>query len=185
MVYKRIYIIAGIKVSDEKLKAFLTEKGFYHGDPEELGKEAVQDAWKLYNKSQKDHGQKVKLFSSPCCSECTDWLLGTIVHTIYRRYLYCRSCEEFSCCDTCIGQTVYGWYDTEKILNSFIEIPNDQICHVCHSDQIGERKRCKVCFAGRPTHLMRFNIRKDLCPLVEDNVLSSYWYLLDDCLSCT
>lgn len=199
MVYTKIYIIAGIKVSDESLKKFLADQDCYFGDPEGLEKEAVFNAWKKYKKTSRKSKQFLfstgtKLFSFPCCSESTDWLLGYISHTIYRQHISCRTCEEFSACEKCFGQTPYGWYDVTDIFNGPVEIESSKICHNCSSDQVDKVRRCQVCFIDAKPQKKEGYQRKEyfkggsqLLGVTDpkQEVEIKYFYMLDDCLSCT
>lgn len=157
----------------------------------------------------------IGLVAYPCCSSLAgeQWILGTIIKTYYRLSgMGCARCEEYTLCDPCIGETEGGWYDVEKILDEVQVIDREKICPTCSSDKV-VGGRCQICHAYSH-YLVRKRVPEAVvpgaegvieevvtvepyCMIANKKVLAQdlqldlvahpvkFFYMLDDCLSCT
>jgi hypothetical protein len=190
MVYNKIYIVSGVKVSSADIKQLLIDEEYLDPDLEtdEDEKFVIEAAWEKYEEDNHSTLFGTDLHQAPCCSECKDYILGRIVHTIYRRHVSCRKCEEYSACANCFGQTVYGWYNIDNIFSTMVEVPPEKHCVYCNSDQVNDSKRCQLCYKDQVQLQVRSGRKEKvgLEKLVGQALNNpSYFYLMDDCTSCT
>lgn len=106
-------------------------------------------------------------------------------------------CGPYHVCNECLGTTNNGTYDVDKILNSVVECPNEHICHYCKNDNRCVYEECKRCGSaplkltpGQKDHRDEYNLinPSELCIArnkVDSTKQIKYYYMLDDCLSCT
>lgn len=96
-------------VDESKRYPFLDEKSF---DPRE-NLHLINDLISRF--------KGVKLYAWPCCSGVEGkYLLGHSVKKYSRLTVKCDVCEEYTCCDVCLGLTENGLYDVRKIFNEVV-----------------------------------------------------------------
>lgn len=195
MVFEHVYMVVGVIVSLKTAKRLM---GMRRRDPN------YNDAFyvgEFKSSLYTYNGTSLKLFQFPCCSDSnqTCFILGKKVKSWVRFITTCPKCEEYSLCDDCIGQTEFGYYDVQKILDGPVECPIENTCMYCWRDN---RKpitnKCVAC-GHKPNWQMRFNwpqenkfehqpIVEALEAFMEDKKIEGevkIYYMLDDCLSCT
>ena len=182
MVYTRVLIVQGIPLTREQIEKFIEI-----GEDDEVGDKFYDELIEGFEKNLRGY-PGLRLFSFPCCSESNGkmFILGYELNSFSRRFIQCSKCEEFSLCERCIGETVYGFYDVQKILDFPQEIPKEKICSMCYSDKCVDG-RCTVCFTYTkekiPNRLSVF--AKKVLGMTHTQAESSFYYMLNDCLSCT
>lgn len=205
MVYTKLIIVSGLMLTKEQiitaLKQFnenlakmidgMSEENLTDALPQIIEDYFLEDADGFWDDNKKE---RPHLFQFPCCSENKDklFLIGYNLHTYYRRCVHCRDCQEYTVCDKCIGETSGGWYDVGKILDGPVIVARDKMCLACNSDQMDAHKRCRCCFRNAPKddyktyyeeNLIRF--ATEVLKMTPETCTPAYYYMLDDCLSCT
>lgn len=193
MVFKKMQIVLGYAVSRP---AFVTQilkqnasddideyNPFYEGAVEEI----------VFPKN-------IDLYRFQCCSELNEssCIIGTTVHTYYRKYIKCDKCTDYTCCDTCIGETNNGYYDVDTILNKLVECDPIRLCPTCFADNKSPflpKMKCTVCnrkwYEINPAHneiyVAVMNDCRSLVGLKKDDPVEipKFYFMLDDCVSCT
>lgn len=189
MVFTKVLIIKGYKLSKNELKDFL--KSIYN-EKSIRSKYGLVDCIADFNENAEKKRLLHQIFHPHCCSTGKYYVFGVCVQTYYRVCVRCDKCNEFSLCDKCIGYTSNGNYDVENILDNFTKIDSNHICKYCHNDNRGSFTKCKFC-----NFKVKDNGNKDVESLFDkcfnDKVYKmfkkektlEYFYALDDCLSCT
>lgn len=96
-------------------------------------------------------------------------------------------CGPYTVCDECLGTTNNGQYDIVDIFDNVIEVNPDFVCHNCGNDNRIPYTFCKVCNLKRsirkyePSYSVK-EARKHM-KLADKKI--AYYYVVDDCLSCT
>lgn len=124
MVYHTITIVLGVAA---KAKEVLTEENSEEGmlAISRLGRLEPADVDVLIS-SIHDHNSR---------GTEEGFIIGVALHVYYRRHnIKCRDCKEFTCCDTCIGQTNNGFYDVSGICDKPTEVNLRHICFACFAD---------------------------------------------------
>lgn len=189
MVFQQLEIILGVIINTDDLKL--------------LSKEFDEDDYGSYVRSFSGNipqlPKKSQLYDFPCCSNLSQeiYILGYSMHTYDRKFTKCDYCpKKYFVCDICIGETTNGYYDVETILNMPTEVNPENLCLYCFFDN-----KQKINTACHNCNKLPFN---DISPL---NYLKLYikqytqlnrflkkyklerhikfYYMLDDCLSCT
>lgn len=144
----------------------------------------------------------IKLYRFPCCSKIgrERYVYGIRVHTYYRFVEKCEDCKEkVWYCDECIKKTNNGKYDVQKIFNSPVEVPKENLCTSCFADSKAKLEgNCKVCNRLPDTvyrsydkwidsvpwiNMLKANLKD--CDLNDMTEKVKFYYMLDDCLFCT
>lgn len=189
MVYSRIFIIHGIVLTREQVIARLElSEDLEVLNGTDMTTRFYDDIIDGYENLQGTRG--LRLFSFPCCSENADklYILGYEENCFYRKYVLCRECKDYSVCNRCIGETSRGWYDVDSIFEGPVLIPEEKICEKCHFDSV-ENGRCRNCNwentrrsnQYRSKYILNFAKKMEL----EHDAGPGYYYMIDDCLSCT
>lgn len=200
MVYTELLIIKGIVLTREQILKVLPKDLNEDCDLYDEFYDHVIDGWEQNLKGQPG----LRLFGFPRCSASAGelFILGYVAHTYYRRFEMCKFCEDHSVCDFCIGKTTGGYRNVDAIFEAPVEIKSERICRNCKSDQVesyetraGETGRvCKLCNfvqsnvkeEGRYPSGYTQTLVKFLETLgMEITTNPGYFYMLDDCLSCT
>lgn len=134
---------------------------------------------------------KIQIYTPPCCSGISykQFVVGHCLKQYERIQVGCDKCINTPyCCNTCIGQTENGYYDIDVIFDNFLEVNKNNICQYCHNDKREELESCNFCnFVELEHDGMRLREIKTDERLNEwtskRNV--KYYYMLDDCISCT
>lgn len=198
MVYFILDIILGVAVTREEIETIcdVDDSGF------------VEDSVLDTLLCRKD----VEVCQFSCCSKSNGklYLIGIRMHRYYRKSTRCENCPNYCVCDTCIGQTNNGHYDVEAILDGPTEANLRHVCLHCFADNredLGAPKEdssavgpqgmpCKTCGLKpddrfTPTKkLTRLHYHEQLKALfkkyeVTKNKEIKFYYMVDDCLSCT
>jgi predicted Zn-ribbon and HTH transcriptional regulator len=135
----------------------------------------LYDLLSALNECLSSNGSKLQVVTPPCCSPINgkQFVIGLEVATIHRTYTKCDGCDEFSC-DTCIGNTINGYYDVSAMQESILRAVS--VCDVCYYDRMpeGPDAECPRCPGRRNEGISKH---------ISDG--SAYYYILDDCLSCS
>lgn len=179
MVFVKLYLVCGIQLDRETvLNKFEDEIEFITDD--------IMPSHTQIN--------DLVLLGFPCCSELNSeqFIFGTIVSTYYRRYTTCNNDTRsqdghvLSVCDECIKMTDNGAYDVDKILNTVVECPKDQVCPICYHDNKEIVDVCKRCNQTiEQWNFQDYYLRKEMSEYDLDTYPIKYYYMLNDCLSCT
>ena len=139
--------------------------------------------------------RRFQIYTPQCCSEQSYkiFVLGRCVKKYERINVQCDNCTENSCCDTCLGQTENGFYNVNEMYesNTIIKVEPDNICNWCYNDNREKIEGCKFCdrsqLAAKGISLRdRVEVDIRLVEWIQSNHhVSNYYYMLDDCLSCT
>jgi len=188
MPYSVVYLIVGVVVTDEQLKAIPSIET------------EDEDNYVAHTIKKTKNGD-IDLYVYPACSKIggKKFIIGSIEKTWVRKLSKCAECEDDSCCNTCIGQTEYGHYDVEKILNQVVECPLKNVCMYCWRDNKKTiMKGCRAC-GHIPNWDMRFNTPADnkfkdkpIVKEVEKYMQKKHiegevkiYYAIDFCLCCS
>ncbi|MCZ6915032.1 MAG: hypothetical protein O7C59_11795 [Rickettsia endosymbiont of Ixodes persulcatus] len=109
------------------------------------------------NKKLKNYN-KLKIYYPVCCSKRKTYIVGRKLISYKRTNGKCNKCDAFTCCDYCIGKTVNGHYDVDKICNKIV-IAKDNV------------KSLKNSTSPFDDFLSNYQHNK--------------YYVIDDCLSCS
>lgn len=103
----------------------------------------------------------------------------------------CKDCDEYSMCDTCLGQTVNGYYDVVQLFHNVVAVPEKEICQYCRNHTRPSKicQRCKAPAGEQSifgsTRLKAKEIEKFLAiPGYKCGPLQ-FFAVVDDCLSCS
>ena len=115
----------------------------------------------------------LSLWAFPCCSDIVEYILGEKVDEMKRVEQRCEQCNKYSLCNVCIGaiekKNTTKIYNVDKILNELVIADSEDVKDIDPS-----------CFYVKQLYSEVF--RSDSSnPSREGN----FYYLLDDCLSCT
>lgn len=134
----------------------------------------------------------IQLFTSPCCSDvaCKSFILGNKIKSYDRLNAKCNNCPSpHTLCDNCLGQTENGFYDVTKIFDKITQINEFHVCKYCNNDKRGDSENCKFCnwrsiidknISLSPTDNKDIRLKDWI-----SNRTANYYYMLDDCLSCS
>jgi hypothetical protein len=201
MVFSKVLIIKGTLFEETDvydLGRYLSEifpgkklekhmKSISKGDKKDHdNEEKVRHTIELINKSISHWNYKIYEF--PCCSSLGNkFIFGTKIKSYHRLKTRCDKCEKHTSCDKCLGMTENGFYDVVTIFENVVEAPSEIICFACGNDK-RSKGVCKFC---------NYETLKETCEVQEylkldsrlDEFLSKnkigYYYMLDDCLSCS
>lgn len=190
MVFETLSIVYGVAVTNKELEAM--------GIPMDEGFPEDRDAPEINGACD----CMMKIFEYPCCSKLNGkmFIIGLSVHTYIRRPYQCGNvieggkCYYYRKCDTCIGYTSNissPHYDVDKILDNVVECDENNLCFECGHDnrKVMENGNCAWCNAPiieeRKNLHSHVNIIKERTRNIFKTEKLSYFYCLDDCLSCT
>ena len=180
MVYTQINLIRGFVATAEDLAKY------------RIGEEEDQ-SYDLKN-------EFVSVFSFGCCSKSRGKLfIAGMSRRIYVRVkagcgkiIDPQSAYKWFCgvqrlvCDTCIGETDNGNYDVQAILDGPVVAPDEHICPNCYEDNRTTFEVCRRCrYPKTDEHERMDNQIKQVIKDMGGNPPIHYFYMLDDCLSCT
>jgi hypothetical protein len=203
MVYSILEVIHGFVINKEELRELLDlEDEDDLADCNLIG--LFDDEFAI------DFGKKINLYNFPCCSESRDqlFIIGESVHTYYRKLIRCEDCPgPRIVCDHCIGYTNNGYYDVIAILKQPVAVDVRHICSWCFHDNRqdlngtletapvvddpSQKRSCDVCGS------LPGKYQSDSLVRVVDSILMNiqkenhwkkeiqFYYMVDDCLSCT
>lgn len=193
MVYEKVLVIWGFKVSKIELENFVHHMGKY------LESEYLESA-KLDEDNKFDYVHltneligrfRFKIFLPVCCSESQDYIIGRKVASYKRVEVRCNQCpSQYRVCNDCIGYTTNGHYDVISILENAIEIPSPHICKYCNNDNRELVENCKFCkhkelaASGKIVKKQKQEVDCRIVSLFE-GMSSGYFYRLNDCTSCS
>lgn len=195
MVYKKVMIIKGYLLTPKKTMELLHYIGRKFNKPEYLQANYL-DPHSLsdLNHELNDFISRfnfIKLYGPRCCSGVKDYIIGFEVRSYSRIFVKCTShCDEYTCCDKCIGLTSNGYYDVDNILQNYVQLDDDHVCKWCYDDtkeNISESNMlCEKCskWDKKGRHLFSEFLDSRIKDWFDDKECH-YYYLLDDCLSCT
>lgn len=125
MVYFTLQIVVGALLSKEDLVKFGAD--FEDADDDDeypyLGEDILEG--------------DIKIFRFPGHSKTSTklYLVGIPLHTYYHRVdARCDQCTLRNACDTCLGRTNNGVYDILSITEQPTEVPLENVCFECYSD---------------------------------------------------
>jgi hypothetical protein len=204
MVFTKVMVLKGYLLSIDEvfqlleyLQNYMIDAGKYYKcliiDPPNIKNKKewlIENLYEL-NNAVFSRFKKIQLYTPPCCSKmCQEYyVLGHCVK-IYRRLdVQCEKCTNYFCCDTCLGQTENGFYDMNKLFNEIVEVNEKHVCGWCNNDKKDELNNCKFCNCQKLVEdgmTKRFDnfIDSRLNKWASDKSIK-YYYMLNDCLSCT
>lgn len=182
MVYTQLMILVGTILTRKQVEEILKNKNVDLDEDDDI----VEIFNNMLKEPTSNAARQVQLFSFPCCFASDVFILGSKVHSYYRKYVNCRDCKEYACCDMCIGETTGGYYNVVEIAENPIEIAKEKICICCNSDQFSKGK-CRLCFNKnvQKKWTAPWYFEKVFKMLKIKNGEIGYYYMLNDCLSCT
>jgi hypothetical protein len=143
MVYSKIYLVLGIKVSDEEAC-----KKILNISAEEL-EEKKNDYYTVFMSEKYKHDlnfDNIDAYPQIQCNPKTDILFGSRIATIHRKKQFCDDCyDSRENCGECFGQTDNGYYDYEKYFNPLVECPIENLCPECFYDNHEPNGNCPRC----------------------------------------
>jgi len=186
MVYGCIYLVLGVKLSDEEACCKI-----YEMTKEEYTDEKTKNiGWISKNYIHKFDGSLGE-YPPMCCRENTDIIIGVKISTIWRIRSHCDECPyERRNCNKCFGKTDHGYYDFSSYFEPLVECPFENICHNCFYDNRDDGGTCGRC------NYIRENSNWELDRILkktQEELLDYYdiegeckiYYVHDDCASCT
>jgi len=146
----------------------------------------------------------VKLYPFRCCSKLVNkkLVIGVELVCYARKKMSmrwgknpnCEDCDEYDCCDRCIGETINGFYDVSKMLDSEVTIPIEEFCGHCNQHKQTVAKKCPLClhknrsFDEERLKALRSTIteqiKSELGQSLPVSAKFQVYGVLDDCLSC-
>jgi hypothetical protein len=74
----------------------------------------------------------------------------------------CKDCEEYTCCDQCLGKTTNGYYNVEKIRESLDpkDYECEYFCLFCGHDNKSKYQNCEKCKIKTESSLYINNLKK-------------------------
>jgi hypothetical protein len=198
MVYSKLYIVIGTVLTREEI----LKSGMLELIDDNISDEMLDDEnWRIDSNGR---GFILKLYRFPCCSKSTEklYILGRRLYSYVRYHIRCEKCSKYSLCDTCIGSTRNGIYDVGKILHTPTECPRENVCMHCYNDNRKEFDTCKECNSrknwnnrfdhGQEEKMENMYEYEMIQKVLKDADVENYkdkhigfYYMLDDCLSCT
>jgi len=127
----------------------------------------------------------ITLYRSVCCSKEKRYILGNPVIRYKHLPVKCDACPEHTKCKECVGQTVNGFYDIEKIFKNFTEV--EHVCEWCSSDK-KQKGKCKFCKHHKLEKRGMKLIKPEPDVRLEEwikNRVPKHYYTLDDCIYCS
>ena len=203
MVFTKIMILKGylLTVNDvfefvEYLQKLLgVHKKYYKFLDVELSDIKDKNEWLIDNTHELNkilfRFKQIQLYTYPCCSDLQDvyYILAQCIKYYDRIYVECKNCSNFYCCDACMGQTENGYYDMKKVLDEIVEIDEKHICKWCNNDKRSDTKNCNFCDWQ---NLKSLGMHKRPIIFIDPRLSEwaknkpiKYYYMLDDCLSCS
>lgn len=185
MVYIKLLIINGCVVTQEDVKKYLSN---YIDDVSQIDDFDVYDQFSKIYKENTVHYDRRKLFYFPCCSESGNnkFIFGEVVHIYYRKYVRCEKCPEYAVCDYCIGVTNNGHYDIDSIFNKPVQVELSHLCSTCFHDNKKPLDKGDICECCNSKLNIVIKDNKLKCKVFKDTFSKlSYYYMIDDCLSCS
>ena len=183
MVFTELYIIKGVIVTKEQVRAFVFSKiPDYQEEDDETLPELIGTANSILEK-EKYPGVFPRFFDFPCCSKLNDVkaIYGWKAKSYHRRMHRCKNCDKYSVCDKCICSTENGFYDVNKIIDEPVEVNPKHLCENCDHDHRYENFMfCSVCGTEESDIERKSNYQFEQFPGPV-----KYYYCLNDCLSCT
>lgn len=180
MVFTELYIIKGVIVTKEQVRAFVFSKiPDYKEEDDETLLEFIGTANDILAKER----QLCRFFNFPCCSKLNDdkAIFGWKVKSYHRRLHRCKNCNKYSVCYKCIWSTENGFYDVNKIIDEPVEVNPKHLCKNCDHDHRYENFMfCSICGTEESD-----NDRIKSVEFVQFPGEIKYYYCLNDCLSCT
>ncbi len=194
MVFSKVQLVVGVVVD----RAFIIK--LLKLTPEEAEDEGNCIGFGEIAQKKSRGKMKLKILPYPGCSEIEGekYIIGKIMKSWVRKNSRCEKCEKYSLCDTCIGQTCYGFYDVMKIVNSIVEVPVEHVCLRCWKDNKKPISVCEDC-GTIPNWNHRFDTEQkyELKDTEIVKQLNTYkktkkienpigiYLMLDDCLCCS
>lgn len=182
MVFTELQIVRGYVVSVETILKFL--EGY---DIDTSSEDLYYDVVHFFNKEFSGK-LGLELLFFPCCSKNGGkmYYLGRIVRK-YKRVLHkCDNCKKYTVCDNCIGSTTNGFYDVSKILDEPVKVDQRNICMFCfHDHRYSNFVFCTECDEKEKTPRETDSTPSPLLEKLVGDTESSFYYRLNDCLSCT
>ena len=200
MVYSKITLIFGVKITSQELAQVSFELFNFIGD--DLESPYVDQDEVLPN--------ELEFFPSVCHSKkplihLLGWQKGNVMWKYETR---CGKCKIYGLCNRCLGTTNNGVYNIKKIAeNNCVKISNKRICPNCFTDQ---RKsiweKCRTCgatttmFFNRGIYSQQEYVKEDLTNKMKKAIehfdlpkevmekilkTAGYYLYIDDCLTCT
>ena len=175
MVYTIVLIVGGIKLNRNEVQTYFDVDEYGYVDDDVLE-------------------GKIKLYSFPCCSKLQGqtYILGQKIQKYHRKIKECGQpfddgsyiCgEKRIVCDKCLGETTNGPYDVIKIYEEPTTCNPKHLCGNCKSDNREEFTICKMC------NLEYNEVKFGSATLdkISEEVKApiEFYYMIDDCLSCS
>lgn len=187
MVATYVEIIAGIKLTNEEACRILL--GF---SPERYAKEAaeLEDVFSNYNISENyqfDFREfwtyNIEIFTSGCCSNSNDVVVGVSLRKIYRLKIRCTDCKKYTLCNRCFNSTEQGVIDYEATYNLTV-CPPKSICSYCKSYNSDKSIICTTCNEVFESYDVSF-FDEIVKRLLKTNLEAQLYFHWNDCGSCT
>jgi hypothetical protein len=178
MVYSKVNLLLGVCITKDDLSKLEYDFDYDNLDDNFAGSKLELD-------------ENITLYKFPCCSDIGEekFILGTEINSYDRTNDKCDECEEYYACENCLGATTNGWYDVEDILHNPVICDAKYVCTVCDHDNHTDSELCSFCSNNRKDQTISMNdafeeIQTFLKEVGIDGK-TQYYYMLDDCLSCT
>jgi hypothetical protein len=193
MVATYVELVVGIRLTDREACRFLlglTDEEYdkaVEGEDKNfsLFTDHISDSYMIDSKKWIIYG--INVFSSICCSDTTDVVVGISLRKLYRLKIRCEKCDEYTLCDTCFNTTEQGLINYRETYSFKQTCSPNKICRRCHSyndNETQENRKCRTCFANFEPY--RINdasyMLRDVLKLGKPLEIYFHW---DDCCSCT
>lgn len=172
MTYTKLYIVRGILIKEENLKAsnYCKISGVYYHEPTRM----------LYTILHFPEDSKF----------CPDYVVvGEIVHTYYRNMTRCDECKDLLTCESCYNKTNNGEYEIVNITEKPTKVPKEHVCKQCGHDNRGKFDICACCSSGdqRDYHNQSGMVKSEndahLMFAKDYKKPLAYYYMINDWLS--
>lgn len=181
MVFTELMIIKGTILSTEQLFEMAKKLDLIHNPDNNKFQKLCVEIYELWKSEEddlryeiiesvnvylKNYPGNLEIYRFPCCTENEDsFIFGECIKSFDRIVIKCDKCpNQYICCDKCIGYTTNGYYDVVKILNEPVIAKKEDVEDI------------------DPTS---FYINKFSKKILDKTFDTEFYYLLNDCLSCT